>query len=656
MSHIPYRSDIDGLRAVAVLLVVIFHAAPNLFASGFIGVDIFFVISGYLITKIIFSDLDKSRFTVAQFYVKRIKRIFPSLLLVLLSCWLIGWFVLLEAEYQQLGKHILAGASFISNFVLWNESGYFDTNSELKPLLHLWSLSIEEQFYLFWPLVLSFFFKSKKRLFYAFSTIAIISFGLNIFYVAKYPTPTFYLPHSRTWELLIGAFLAYLEFFYAPKLDFFKKPKVSTLFSGIGFLLLLIGLIALQQKHDFPSYWAFFPTIGAFLIILVGERSWLNKNILGNKFLVKIGLISYPLYLWHWPLLAFIRVISPTHPGKGIRIAAVALSFVLSYLTYKFIEQPIRFKLPRTKEKTLVYGLSFFMVGFFGLGLATYLQDSWPISARSLIGKLLVSPPESDKKCIETFPFARGWYCNMALNDKQDYSVALIGDSHSHAIYFGLRDYFLNKKEGLVHFGIGGCPFLIDVVSLQNGDNDRCANVQIHLKEVANNPKIKKVIIHTRGSLYVSGKGFEADESNYEWRLVNKKHPELKSNYSVFKFSLAVTIDFLKKHNKEVSIILDTPELGFDPKDCFKMRPFQFTDIRKDCSVSAETVLNRQRDHREIINSLVKKYPGVNVFDPLSVLCEKGSCQVIKDNKPMYRDDDHLSLVGSNYLGKFFNF
>ena len=302
LSHPKYRPDIDGLRAVAVLAVVAFHAFPNWVRGGFIGVDVFFVISGYLISTIIFENLDKGTFSFAEFYARRIKRIFPALLLVLIACFAFGWFALLADEYKQLGKHIAAGAGFISNFTLWNEAGYFDNSADTKPLLHLWSLGIEEQFYIVWPLLLWFAWKRKFNLLTITIVVAIASFVLNIKGIKHDMVATFYSPQTRFWELLSGSLLAWVTLY---KKDSFANVKhkvdwwlsrivysekqgadgktLSKVLSFIGLLLLVYGFWIINKELSFPGKWALVPVLGAVLIIIAGSKAWVNRTILSNN-------------------------------------------------------------------------------------------------------------------------------------------------------------------------------------------------------------------------------------------------------------------------------------------------------------------------------------------------------------------------------------
>jgi peptidoglycan/LPS O-acetylase OafA/YrhL len=318
LSHPKYRPDIDGLRAIAVLAVVAFHAFPNWVKGGFIGVDVFFVISGYLISTIIFENLDKGTFSFSEFYARRITRIFPALILVLVACFVFGWFALLADEYRQLGKHIAAGAGFISNIVFWNEAGYFDNAADTKPLLHLWSLGVEEQFYIVWPLLLWFAWKRNFNLLTITILVATLSFIINIKGVQQDPVATFYSPQTRFWELLCGSLLAWMTLYKMnawttakSKLDGClalavyreKHPTngktLSNFLSFVGLILLTYGFCRINKELSFPGKWALVPVVGSVLIIAAGAKTWVNRVILSNKVLVWFGLISFPLYLWH---------------------------------------------------------------------------------------------------------------------------------------------------------------------------------------------------------------------------------------------------------------------------------------------------------------------------------------------------------------------
>lgn len=308
LSHPKYRPDIDGLRAIAVLSVVIFHAFPSWIQGGFIGVDIFFVISGFLISTIIFENLDKGTYSFTEFYTRRIKRIFPALILILMASYAFGWIMLFADEFKQLGKHIAGGAGFVSNFVLWKEIGYFDNSAETKPLLHLWSLGIEEQFYIIWPILLWLAWKCKFNLLLVTVAVASISFWLNLQGINQDSLAAFYSPQNRFWELLCGSLLGWLVLNYN---NFFLSlsSRFQSIISFIGFFLLIYGFWYINKNLSFPGTWALIPTLGAVLIIAAGPQAWINRKILSHPIMVWFGLISFPLYLWHWPLLSFMRIV-----------------------------------------------------------------------------------------------------------------------------------------------------------------------------------------------------------------------------------------------------------------------------------------------------------------------------------------------------------
>jgi len=340
LTHPKYRADIDGLRALAVLSVVAFHAFPTRLSGGFIGVDIFFVISGFLISSIIFGNLRTRTFSYLEFYRRRIRRIFPALMVVLLACLALGWFGLLAGQYQQVGKHTLGGIGFISNLMLWSEAGYdyFNTASESKPLLHLWSLAIEEQFYIVWPLLLVLLFKHRWSFAKVAAGIALVSFGFNVLSFPEHAQAAFYSPLSRFWELVVGGLLAHAVLNRAALMARHAQAQ-----STLGIALIAAGLVLIDSARAFPGWWALLPTLGAALLISAGPAAWFNRAVLAHPLAVWFGKISYPLYLWHWPLLSLAMLWNNEETPSGpVRLGLVVLAIGLAWLTYRFVELPIR--------------------------------------------------------------------------------------------------------------------------------------------------------------------------------------------------------------------------------------------------------------------------------------------------------------------------
>ena len=387
-SGITYRPDIDGLRAIAVLCVLIFHAFPKYLKGGFIGVDIFFVISGYLISGIILSDLDRKKFSFRQFYIRRIRRIFPVLATVLFSCLAFGWFALTADELNQLGKHVAAGAGFISNLVLWNEAGYFDNSAETKPLLHLWSLGIEEQFYLVWPLLLWASWKKRLNVFTVCLILAIISFGWNIYWYKTNSVADYFSPQTRFWELIAG-------------------------------VILLAVSIVVTRPERFPGMAALLPVIATVMLIAAGNNGWFNKKILSGKALVWLGLISYPLYLWHWPLFSFARILCDRTPTYLIRVILLLASILLAWLTVKVIEKPFRFGNLHVRLKVIVLCTALFIIGILGLAVS---QAN--LSKSHTFNKLLVHRKNFEHGIGSSMSWYRGKNDWLFLGNAYDNTVA----------------------------------------------------------------------------------------------------------------------------------------------------------------------------------------------------------------------------------------
>jgi peptidoglycan/LPS O-acetylase OafA/YrhL len=440
LAHPTYRADIDGLRAVAVLLVVVHHAFPQALKGGFVGVDLFFVISGFLISTIIFQNLQQDTFSFLDFYKRRIKRIFPALILILIASFVAGWFVLLPADYKLLGKHMAAGAAFVSNFAFWSESGYFESGSKLKPLLHLWSLGIEEQYYIFWPLIVLFAWKRKINLFKVCLVLFALSFVVNIATAKGNVVAAFYSPLSRFWELLIGSVLAYTSL-QPSKVT--KSPQFNNGTAWVGVVILAIGVYFIHPERRFPGFWALFPTVSAYLLIKAGPKAWFNQQVLSNRVMVWIGLISFPLYLWHWPMLVFAEIKFGTLDAPT-KLGLIALSILLSWLTYRFIERPIRFGNLIVETKKVPLALCAMLLATALLGGYAYQRDGFDSRFPKFIQALLKNQPKLDEgwrtgECILDQGHPSSEFSPSCVDKDKRPLLFLWGDSHAAALYPGLK-------------------------------------------------------------------------------------------------------------------------------------------------------------------------------------------------------------------------
>lgn len=655
-----YRPDIDGLRAMAVLTVMAFHAFPDSVKGGFIGVDVFFVISGFLITKLIQSGLDNQHFRFSAFYASRVRRLFPSLLVVLLSCLFFGWFALLSDEYKLLGKHISATALLIPNWIIWSDSGYFDYAANSKPLLHLWSLGVEEQFYLCWPLIFCLLYRHRFNVLGASCLILLCSFFLNLYLIEKYPSATFFWPFTRAWELLAGSLLAQLTHsgfvvFGALKAKLADNRHFTQGMSILGVLMLSVGLLVIDQEKRFPGGLTLLPVIGTLLIIAAGPQSWFNQTVLSHRLLVGIGLISYPLYLWHWPLLSFARILEQHQPDWQVRTFCIAVAFLLAWLTYVCIERPARFG-RHLKAKT--YSLITLMLITACLGFATYASEGF----KSRFANQLIEVQIAD--LTFDMPTSSDWYCSQVSNEGPRCltsgpapTTVVMGDSHALTIYPGLVERFQSKGQSLALYGgSDGCPPLLNVVVQDiGGDVRNCLQKGTQaILRIIQDPAIKEVILTSRGPMYTTGQGFGDIESSQfgTWVLhFEGEERGFRSNEEVFLKGLANTLDALKAADKKVTFLHDVPELGFDIRSCFSFRPLVMSNrVKMPCAVAKSDFLARTETHRAAVDQILSARPEVKVIDLAQALCEEQWCFGAKNDVLLYMDDDHLSRRGAEYV------
>ncbi|RYH27241.1 MAG: acyltransferase, partial [Alcaligenaceae bacterium] len=392
-----------------------------------------------------------------RFYARRIRRIFPALLPVMAVTFAFGWHVLLADEFRQLGKHVVASAGFVSNLVLWNEAGYFDVTAETKPLLHLWSLGIEEQFYIVWPVLLMLAWKRKYNLLALTLALGALSMALNLKGIGKNPTATFYSPQTRFWELLCGSLLAWASLHPHPKAVLLKgaldrwihrilhrsmPPEDGKAFANalsiLGAGLLAFGFFKIKAELGFPGKWAVVPVLGAACLISAGPKAWFNRIVLSNRLAVWIGLISFPLYLWHWPLLSFARIMEGGLPRAEIRIGAVVLAIALAWLTYRLIERPIRFG---AHNRLKIAMLCTVMAGMGALGYWTFNQKGLVLRTQSRVEQALldqtVEPLNtrlSDGSCEKFLSFSMGPGA-VCLATASAPEVLFVGDSHAMSLH-----------------------------------------------------------------------------------------------------------------------------------------------------------------------------------------------------------------------------
>ncbi len=618
-----YRPDIDGLRAIAVGSVVLSHAFPSVLPGGFIGVDIFFVISGYLISSIVINDLERGAFSIVQFYNRRIKRIFPALIAMMSTVALLGWLFLFKSEFATLGRHLVASSLYSENFLLWSESSYFDVSSELKPLLHLWSLAIEEQFYIFWPLLMFGAHRWRVNFALMFAVFAGASFALNLHDVFNAPTAAYYSPLGRAWELMVGSCLAYIEV-HRP----WPHAQGRHLRSALGFVLVLAALALVQPWRRFPGSWALLPTLGSALLISAGADSWINRRLLSAKPMVWCGLISYPLYLWHWPLLSFVRIVHGRLP-TGPAIACVLAAVILAALTFRFIEGPFRTR--RAGARTALSLLAA-MTGVMALGACIMLRE---IPARlQYFNEPTLTEWDFLKDKTDRFDSDVAGIFRLAPGRAQD--VLFIGDSHiaQYASRIGkVIDADPGSPGAVLAIG-GGC---IPIEGVDNDDPHRrgCWKLRDQAYAMAGQPHFHTVVIGGAWNWYFLGADYVVESGGKKIPLKSAEGRQLALA------RLGERILTLVKSGDRVVLLLDNPysrELKLSGTEVRLSLSQTHLEANRTVKVDVQQVELRQQ-----MLELARR-TGADVIDPFAAVCDGNVCRVTDEaGNPMYKDEGHFA-------------
>ena len=666
-----YRPDIDGLRALAVLSVVMFHAFPARLTGGFAGVDVFFVISGFLITKIIQDNLASGRFSVADFYARRIRRIFPSLAIVLASTYAFGWFVLFEDEFAQLGKHLAAGAGFVSNLVLWGEAGYFDTSAETKILLNLWSLGIEEQFYIVWPLLLMAVWRFRLKPVWVIIPLLIASFWYNVSQITENPTASFYSPLSRFWELAAGGLLSY---FYRPT-DLRARSAsqarrtflVQNAMSVAG-LLLIIGSFALfTSTVPFPGYFALAPVAGSVLVLAAGPTALPNRYLLSNPVAVWFGLISYPLYLWHWPLLSYAHILELGQASKELRVALVALAIILAWLCYRFVELPIR----RGHFGSLSVPLPLGALAAAGiLGFVTFLNNG--ITDRAVIA--LNADKARSAAILGDQGYSRHGTCGIAdeavarrllmctTDSRGTIRYALVGDSKALSLYPGLVRTAVPEGRWLFMGAAGATDAPLPLISNDPQVADFQPVIRAVVSTLSSNSDIETVVIAVAvRSLFDLNDGVVGNNmASYDHTYLTTLHASPR--FDLVQAGLRETLTRLTDADKKVLILVDNPPLP-NPGECLaRITALSFLNrdsrTNQDCTISFSQFRQQLSGYITILDRMKSDFPGmVEVFDASAIYCdiEKDVCKAEKSGKGLYAYTDHISDYTAGLVGEQLN-
>lgn len=656
-----YRREIDGLRAIAVLPVILFHAGFEIFSGGYIGVDVFFVISGYLITTIILKEKTNGTFTIARFYARRARRILPALIVVMLACIPFAWIMLLPSQFADFSESLVAVVLFASNILFWSEHGYFSPAAEVKPLLHTWSLAVEEQYYLFFPVFMIIFWRiGKFNIACLVALCCAASFGLAEYASHYHPIANFFLTPMRAWELLAGSLTAFL-------LDK-RDPKSSNLLSLAGLGMIITAIFIYDSATRWPSAYSLVPVIGTTLIILFTTPSTVTYKILAIRGLVGIGLISYSAYLWHQPLFAFARTQLISEPPQTLMSVLAIATILIAWLSWRYVETPFRHASLKASSNTqhsfAAISLSAVLVG---IGLFGFLSHGVPSRIESSILKVLEAKEDANPKrnsCLINDPAdtpppkAECW-----LNKSPNKSTVILGDSHadsiSHELSLALQSFDLNIQQ----YTYGGCIPISGLRRLDATLSHKCAGYNSAIFDwLSASKNIDTVLLLARWTLYFEGTYFKNEMGAVERDssgVMFSKHAGVDLNAADGKGPRKMRVrKAIKKHvqallalGKNVIIVYSIPEAGWNVPETMAKQALARGKLAT-LDTSLDVFLKRNSSTFHMLAST--EHPNLYHFHPHNFLCSEHTrrCLNADENGVYYMDGNHLSNSGARLISK----
>lgn len=635
-----YDPVITGLRAYSIAAVLLFHFFHEQlpWLAGYKGVDVFFVISGYLIIGHITKASDEGSFALSTFYAKRIIRLFPALLIMLSAVLAVGYVLLLSEEYRSLAKYVFSSIFFFTNIVAWLEINYFDANAELKPLVHMWSLGVEEQFYALFPFIALVVVRLRLRMVTCLTTLMLLSMLLCLVLSKIMPAATFYLLPTRFWEIGIGGLIAIAARESSGLLGKLRDRLKYNI--EVGMALIFTGM--LFQAQGFLFFDIMLPVLGAACIMLNTDATGFGRRLVDNPLANVFGLISYPLYIFHFPLLAAYAITGQTFSTMDRSVALGALS-LLAYFTYRCVET--QFANARRRNALAVIGIASLVVS--AAAAYVYLNAGLPSRiAGNVEYDQDVGGFHEYKKRFTACDFVADANCLTALpTGVATPTIAVLGDSHADHSFPGLAAAFADRN--VLFLGMNSCPPLRGLISYDYGDKLRCTRMNDNVSaNIAGRPEIEIVILAFAMPFYYTDKGVAYQHLGpNEPMLWNVESVEPQPNrFAAVTTSLAQTVDFYLKAGKQVVLILDAPELPFMPAHCLErgagLEP-------RDCTVPRASYVERQRSMREYVQTELSSRPGFLTYDPIGIFCDDQVCRMRKDDRFLYRDSNHLSIHGS---------
>jgi peptidoglycan/LPS O-acetylase OafA/YrhL len=626
-----YRREIDGLRAIAVLPVILFHAGFNAFSGGFVGVDVFFVISGYLITSIILFEKEAGTFSLVKFYERRARRILPALFIMLVACVLFAWSWLLPSDMKKFSESVAAVSIFASNILLWQQSGYFDTAAELKPLLHTWTLAVEEQYYLLFPLFIILTWRLGKRWIVGLLAVAAL-FSLAAAQWGAYnePASTFYLLPTRGWELAIGALTAFL-LVHRPSVSLNTCGLMQQALSALGLALIAYAVFAFNKNTPLPSLYTLIPTVGTALVIICAAPTTLMGRLLGSRALVGIGLISYSAYLWHQPMFAFFRLLRLSEPSQIMRAVLVFSAVVLSYFSWRYIEKPCRNREKVSGTNILILGVSGSLF-FFVFGLSGYYSDGYSetrFGEREVTFRNYIKPEVEPKiNCIQGFFDTDIKPCLVGA-EQSEVVFAAIGDSHLGQWIDVLDDIGRKENISFIVYSKASCASatLNYYYEALHREYWECTAWKEKVLTDLEKRQPSAILLTASSAGYVKFDG--GFPSLQDWRA------------GVGHFIGRVSLG-----GRKIFWLIDNPRFwNYNPWSCYERSYILEQSAFDGCKERREKAVNKFLVDSEI--KVLSKIENVTIIDFTNFYCDGNFCNSIINNMPVMRDSNHLTRVAT---------
>jgi peptidoglycan/LPS O-acetylase OafA/YrhL len=640
-----YRPDIDGLRGIAIIAVVLFHAGFATFSGGFVGVDVFFVISGCLITGLILPEIREGRFSLLAFYERRIRRLLPALVAMLAVTSLACCALLMPDDLAEYGASLGATAAFVSNFLFWHDSGYFAQAAEMKPLLHTWSLAIEEQYYLIFPAMLLGARRYGAHLLVILTLLCAASLAVSAWSATAAPRAGFYLIPARFWELLLGALLA-VAAVAAPPRRLWRDAVIAS-----GLVLIVGSAVGFDRTTPFPGTAALLPCLGTALVIWAGAASSSLQRLLSLPPMVGCGLISYSLYLWHWPLLTLLRQTVLREPTRLEIVATLALATLLAVLSWRWVERPFRGRSGLLGRRQLFITAALVSAAPIAAGAVFYVSGGLP--QRLPADVVALADPARDhaaatRDCFNPTParVRAAELCRIGAESVPP-TFLLWGDSHADSIAGAVAAAAAVRGRAGLFAATAACPPLLDVWRVAGNGAANCTDFNHAVLQLASSEAaITTVILAARWVMAARGTRYKFEPGEPVTIRDAESRPG-DDNAAVFRRGLARTLRGLAAAGKRIAVVGPVPEVGWPVPDALAKAKYFGMDL--DIAPTLSEFETRQQPVFDAFAALQAEV-AFTVIWPHQVLCDAQRCPVSSDGKTLYRDEEHVSAYGADRL------